>query len=336
MSEPIRVLLLGTGQMGQGIARLLLQKQGMELVGVVSRSSHRSLSGIELPVDHDLAAAIERTAPDIAIQANCSRLQEARGEIETLLQRGVNVISIAEEMAYPRASAPETASQLHQLALDNGVALLGTGINPGFVLDLLIIALSGVCHDIRAIHASRINDLSPYGPSVLDTQGVGLSEEAFYKGLEEGSVVGHFGFNESIRMIADTLGWELERIEQSREPIIASVRRESPHVVVEPGQVAGCHHRAIAYRHGEAVITLDHPQQLQPQREGVETGDSIEIKGRPDIQLSGSPEIPGGEATAALAVNMIPRVLNAAPGLYSMAELPVPAAILGDARERVG
>ena len=146
-------------------------------------------------------------------------------------------------------------------------------------------------------------------------------------------MVGHFGFNESIRMIADTLGWEIERIEQRREPILASKRRETPFVTVEPGEVAGCHHSAVAYCNGEAVITLDHPQQVQPEREGITTGDTIEIRGIPDIRLSGSPEIPGGEGTAALAVNMIPRVLNASPGLYSMAELPVPAAILGDARD---
>jgi hypothetical protein len=148
-------------------------------------------------------------------------------------------------------------------------------------------------------------------------------------------VVGHIGFPESIHLIAAAIGWDIERIEETREPIISEVRRETPCTVVRPGEVAGCLHRAVAYREGRPVITLIHPQQVHPQLAGTETGDRIEIRGTPTVRLSGSPEIPGGEGTCALAVNMIPRILNAAPGLHTMADLPVPAALLGDARRFV-
>jgi len=113
------------------------------------------------------------------------------------------------------------------------------------------------------------------------------------------------------------------------------VRRETPGVTVEPGQVAGCLHTATAWRRGEPAITLVHPQQVRPDLAGVGTGDRIEIDGSPPVRLAGSPEIPGGQGTAALAVNMIPHLLNAAPGLHTMADLPVPAARLGDARNWV-
>ncbi|MCK5622792.1 MAG: NADP-binding protein [Alphaproteobacteria bacterium] len=345
MRDLIRVIVVGTGQMGAGIGRLVLSKQGLELVGAYGRRSGRAGTdfggaiglgrNIGLPIGNDLAGLIEETRPDIAIQATCSRLADAKDEIVTLLDHGVHVISIAEEMAFPKRRSPEIAAEIDLLAAGRGVSVLGTGINPGFVLDLLVIALTGVCADIESIRAERCNDLSPYGPSVLASLGVGLTPEAFHRGLEDGSVVGHVGFPESIHMIADTIGWEIERIEESREPIVSQVRRETPFVTVEPGQVAGCLHRAVAYRDGKPVITLIHPQQTHPQLEGVQTGDSIEIAGRPNLRLGGSPEIPGGEATAALAVNMIPHVLNAAPGLHMMADLPVPAAILGDARNRV-
>jgi 4-hydroxy-tetrahydrodipicolinate reductase len=342
MQQPIRVLVLGTGQMGSGIARLLLQKQGIELVGVCARRTARA--GMDLgraigldadlgiPVSGDLERAISQTRPHIAIQATCSRVADARHEIETLVRHGVHVISIAEEMVYPACSAPAFAGELHSLAASHGVSVLGTGINPGFVLDLLVITLTGVCADVQSIAATRVNDLSPYGSSVLNSQGVGLDPEAFTEGLADGTVVGHFGFAESIHMIARAIGWDIERIDQNLEPIISGVRRETPFVTVEPGQVAGCHHRAVAYRDGKPVISLDHPQQVYPQLEGTATGDSIEIKGTPVIHLSGSPEIPGGQATCALAVNMIPRVLNAAPGLHTMADLPVPSAMLTDVR----
>lgn len=343
MSSGVRVMVLGIGQMGSGIARLVSTREGLELAALFDRRSLGAEENLcdllelppdpELILDNDLAEAIRRTRPDVAIQATCSRLEDAQVEVSILLENGVDVISIAEQMAWPAASSPERARALDRLALEHGATVLGTGINPGFVLDLLVIALSGVCLDIQSIHASRVNDLSPYGPSVLQTQGVGLSPEAFRAGLETGEVVGHFGFTESIHMIAANLGWDIERIEQQREPILTTVHRQTPFVSVAPGQVAGCHHRAVAYQDGRPIITLDHPQQINPEAEGIETGDQIEIRGTPTIRLGGRPEIPGGQGTVAVAVNMIPRVLDAAPGLYSMADLPVPAAMLGGHRK---
>jgi len=345
MHDLIRVVVLGTGQMGSGIARLLLEKQGLELVGIYARRAERNgldlgrLIGLDkelgICVSNDLDYTLERTQPHIAIQATCSRVDNAKGEITTLVRHGVHVISIAEEMAFPAVCSPAFTEEIHWAATANGVAVLGTGINPGFILDLLVITLSGVCADIESITAKRVNDLSPYGPSVLTSQGVGLSPEAFQTGLNNKTIVGHIGFTESMHMIASALGWEIERIEEKREAIVAQVRRETPFISVEPGQVAGCHHTAVAYWEGKPVITLIHPQQIHPILEGVETGDYIEIKGTPNISLSGSPEIPGGQATCALAVNMIPRVLAASPGLHSMADLPVPTAMLGDARKWV-
>lgn len=252
-----------------------------------------------------------------------------------LVKHGVNVISIAEEMAYPAANSPSLAKELHQLAIKHDVSVLGTGINPGFVLDLLVITLSGVCSEVQSITAKRVNDLSPYGPTVLASQGVGLTPMAFEKGLKDGTVVGHIGFVQSIHMIAAALGWEIDHIEQLREPIVSQIRRETPFVTIEPGQVVGCLHTASAYRQGQPVINLIHPQQINPQLDGLVTGDEIEITGIPNVKFAGRPEIPGGQGTAALTVNMIPRILNATAGLYSMADLPVPAAMLGDARKFV-
>lgn len=345
MRDDIRVLVLGTGQMGAGIARLLLAKPGFALVGAFGRRAERAGMDVGaaiglgrdlgIAVGVELAALIERAQPDIAIQATCSRLADAMGEITMLVRHGVHVISIAEEMAYPACSSPAFAEELHWLAVSKGVAVLGTGVNPGFVLDLLVVTLSAVCADIESVTATRSNDLSPYGPSVLVSQGVGLSPQAFAQGVRDGTVVGHLGFPESMHLIAAALGWDIERIEQTREPVVSRVRRETPLATVQPGQVAGCHHRAVAYCAGRAVITLDHPQQVHPQLEGVETGDRIEIRGSPNVCLSGSPEIPGGQATVALAVNMVPRVMNAPPGLHTMLDLPVPAALLGDARRVV-
>jgi 4-hydroxy-tetrahydrodipicolinate reductase len=322
--------------MGSAIARLVRERPGLELVGLCERGDLTST--IERHGDpgcrmgSDLTEMVEATRPEIAIQATRSRLDEVLEDIETLLGHGVHVISIAEEMVWPRASSPEAADRLDALARAKGVGVLGTGVNPGFVLDLLIITLTGVCAKVESIRAERVNDLSPYGPSVLRAQGVGLTPAAFRKGVAEGIVAGHHGFPQSIGMIAESLGWEIERIEETREPMLAKERRDREQLTVEPGCVAGCLHTAVAYRQGHPAITLIHPQLLHPHLDDVETVDRIEIKGSPDLRLESHPEIPGGVATAALAVNMIPRLLAAEPGLKSMADLPVPAATMTDVR----
>lgn len=342
MHDPVRVVVLGTGQMGSGIIKLLLEKQGVRLVGVHAQRAQRAgmdvgeVVGLErnigLQVSHDLPALLQRTQPQLAIQATCSTVAAAMEDITLVLRHDTHVISIAEEMAYPACAAPEMAETLHALAVTHGVSVLGTGINPGFVLDVLIIALTGVCARVDAITATRVNDLAPYGPSVLRSQGVGLSPDTFRQGFAAGAIVGHIGFPESIGMIAHAVGWHIDRIEQQREPIISTVTRQTPFVTIEPGQTAGCMHTAVAYTKDTPVIRLQHPQQVHPHLENVATGDRIEIHGEPNLHVTSSPEIPGGIGTIALAVNMIPRVLTAAPGLHTMADLPVPAAMMGDVR----
>lgn len=328
--------------MGAGIARLASVKNGLTVGGVFARRAERE--GLDLgsaiglgrefgvSIGTDLRNVVRTCQPDMAIQATCSTLEDASSELSLLIDSGIPVISIAEEMAFPASLSETWAQNIDRKAKQRGVAVLGTGINPGFVLDTLVVALSGVCADVTAITATRINDLSPYGETVLKSQGVGLTPEAFHRGVADGSVVGHVGFPQSIHMIAEALGWTIDRIDETRAPIVAEIPLVTEVVTVAPGQVAGCRHTAVAYAGDRPLITLIHPQQICPEAAGIATGDSIEIKGTPHIRLSGSPEIPGGIGTQAIAVNMIPAVLNAAPGLHVMTDLPVPAAQLGDMR----
>jgi 4-hydroxy-tetrahydrodipicolinate reductase len=345
MEGPLKVLVLGTGQMGSGIARLVIERPGLVLAGVWAR--RRDRAGLDagraiglgrelgLAVEADLGALVTRVRPDVAIQATCSRLADALGEIEACVRAGASVVSIAEELTWPRAASPALADRLDRVAREHRVAVLGTGVNPGFVLDLLVATLTGVCARVESIHARRVNDLSPYGPTVLAAQGVGLSPDAFRLGVAEGRVVGHVGFRQSIALLAAALAWEIERIEETREPIVSSVKRETPFAVVEAGQTAGCLHTAVGFRAGRPAVTLVHPQQVRPELEGIETGDAVEIAGEPPVRLAGSPEIPGGAATIALAVNAIPRVLAARPGLRTALDVPVPTATPGDVRARL-
>jgi 4-hydroxy-tetrahydrodipicolinate reductase len=333
--------------MGSGVIRLLLQKKGFELVGVYGNRKERAgrdvgeIVGLDktlgIRISADLEDLLTTARPDVVIQCTCSTMRVAAPEMEAAIRVGANVISIAEEASYPFYGSPAIAAGVDALAVQHHVTVLGTGINPGFVLDLLIIALTGVCFRVDRIKGTRINDLSPYGYHVLKTQGVNLLPEDFEKGVKDGSVAGHFGFPESIGMIAGALGWEIGRIEQHRIPIVSRVERDGGEIgTVKPGYTAGCMHTGVGYdKEGNVRIELIHPQQVHPEAEGVETGDVIEIFGEPNIRISTGPEIPGGIGTVALAVNMIPKVIDAAPGFKTMADLPVPSAIMGDLRSRI-
>ncbi len=337
--KKFRVVQWGLGAMGSGMARLVLEKEGLELVGgidmrpdYVGKDLGEVLGAgrkLGVSVTNDPASVLDRAKVDLVVIATTSWTKEQMPDLKKILSAGINCISIAEELAAPEAQSPALADELDALAKANGVSLLGTGVNPGFVLDLLVVTLSGVCHNVERIEASRVNDLSPYGPTVMKTQGVGTTPEQFAAGVADGSIVGHVGFPESIRMISDALGLGVTRIEESREPIVSTVYRETPHVKVAPGMVAGCAHVAVGYAGEKPVVKLVHPQQIHPHLEGQGTGDYINIYGRPEIHMSTGPEIAGGIATMGVAVNMIPHVVAATPGLKSMVDLPVPAALMG-------
>lgn len=334
-----RVIIWGLGAMGGGMAKFLLDREGIEIVGAIK---HRPVEGdpdlgkvlglgkkLGVKVSNDVNKVL-KTKADIVLHSTSSFTKDVFPELAKIMNSKKNVITIAEEMAYPQANEPALSKKIDALAKKNKVSVLGTGINPGFVLDTLIIALTGICANVKKIKAMRINDLSPFGPTVMRTQGVGTTVKEFYQGLKNGSIVGHIGFLESINMIADAIGWDLTEVKQTREPIITKVYRRTPHVEVQPGMVAGCKHIGYGMRGKEVLITLEHPQQICPGLEKIETGDYIKIEGTPNVNLSIKPEIPGGIGTMAIAINMIPAVIKASPGLKTMSDLPVPSVILKD------
>lgn len=334
--KPTRVIVVGLGAMGSGIARLLLDKKGIEIAAAAASRKEKQGKDLGEILGLGHKTGVITTSPDeafsvdadIVIQATTSFAREACPEILEYARSGKNVISIAEEMSYPHIVEPELAASIDQAARNSGVTILGTGINPGFILDTLILTLTAPFQRVLSIKASRINDLSPFGHGVMKTQGVGTSPEEFEKGLNEGRITGHIGFQQSVHMIADALGWDLDEVVETREPIISSVSRETPHVKIGPGMVAGCNHTAKGMVGGEPVIWLEHPQQVHPHLEGVETGDYIDIKGETSsLSMVIKPEIPGGIGTISMAVNMIPHVLNAPPGLLSMLDMPFPRAM---------
>jgi hypothetical protein len=344
--DTVKVILWGLGAMGSGMAKDIIQnKKGIEIVGAIGQNPQKigkdlgEVLGFSkklgVIISKNPAEVLRNTKADIVLHSTQSFTKDVFPEIKLVMESGKNIITIAEEMSAPQVETPDLANEMDALAKKHNVTILGTGVNPGFVLDTLILTLTGACQSVSKIWAARVNDLSPFGPTVMKTQGIGSTVEEFRIGVENGTIVGHIGFKQSIYLIAKSLGWELDEVVESREPIITTVYRETPHVEVKPGMVAGCRHVAHGFYGGQELITLEHPQQIHPELEGIKTGDYITIEGTPTIKFADEQEIPGGIGTMATAVNMIPQVINARAGLLTMPELPVVTALMGDVRKRI-
>jgi 4-hydroxy-tetrahydrodipicolinate reductase len=343
MKEKVKVIIWGLGAMGSGIADVLLNKQGVEIVGVVGRGKKLGTSMYDYVKtekgdrkDVLLGAydeVITEKAADVVVLCTDSFTKDAFDKIKYTVEKKINVISSAEEMAYPQAQEPELSKEIDKLAKENGVSVLGTGINPGLMMDLLAVALTGCMTDVESILCKRVNSLSPFGPKVMEEQGVGITEDEFMKGVEDGTLSGHVGFKESIYMIADALGWKVNRFEQQMKPILTNIDRKSPYGFAKAGNVAGVNMTGQGYIDDKLKIDMVHPQQIEPEMEGTQTGDYIKIKGTPEVNMAINPEVDGGLGTIAMCVNMIPLIINADAGLKTMIDLPVPRAIMGDFRD---
>lgn len=340
----VKVAIWGFGAMGSGMAKMILNKKGFDIVGVsdvydgfVGKSIFEILK-IDNPQNHDVIIEkhIERILveerPNIVLLATDSFTRKAYDKIKFIVEHKCNVISTAEEMAYPQAKEPELSKEMDRIAKENGVTILGTGVNPGMMMDLLAICISGVMRDVHDMEISRVNSLSPFGPTVMEEQGVGLTLDEFNNKLSKDELSGHVGFIESTYMIANALGLEVNNFEQTMSPIVTNVDRKSPYGFAKAGDVAGVDMRSFAKLSNDTKINMIHPQQIEPELEGISTGDYIKIKGTPEINLSNVPEVEGGIGTIAICVNMIPHVINAKAGLKTMIDLPVPRAIMGDVR----
>ena len=341
----VRVALWGLGAMGSGIARLLLSRKGVEIVGACDSAPHkrgRSLFEVleaeqgahpDAGVTGDIGELLNRSPIDCCVIATNSFVREVFPKIMLALEHSINVVTIAEEMSWPWAQHPQLARQMDDKAREKGVTVLGTGINPGMMMDLLAVFLSGCMTRVDHVRCERVNSLSPFGEAVMHDQGIGITREAFDRGVVDGTLAGHVGFAESAGMIDAALSLGVDRFTQQMQPILTQTDRRSPHGFAARGHVAGVNMTAQAAAGGEEKISLMHPQQIEPGPAGVDTGDYITLQGTPPVHMAIKPEVDGGLGTIAMACNMLPFAVAAKPGLRSMLDLPVPRCVMGDYRD---
>jgi hypothetical protein len=327
---PTRVMVVGLGPIGAGVARQLAARKLFRIVAAVDvdQAKHGKdlgevaglgrRTGVRVVDDAD--AAIRKARPQVAVLCTSSSLRSVWPQLAALLKRRVPVVATTEELAYPWYSNRPLARRIDAAARKARVAVVGTGVNPGFAMDALPIALTGICERVDAIRVERVQDARIRRLPFQRKIGSGLSELEFAEKVKAGSVR-HVGLTESVAMIADALGWKLERITDEIRPRLAEAPIESPYLSVEAGRVCGIVQDGTGYLGGRPVIALH----MEAYLGAPETYDAVTIEGSPALRVKAETGYHGDVATAAIAVNTIPKVLEARPGLHTMRSLALPS-----------
>lgn len=327
-----KVVQYGCGPIGCSIVRLAMTKTNIQILGAIDLENTGKDLGIVagtksrlgVLISNDPDAVLNQTKPDIVLHATGSSLKDIFPQLETIMKAGLNVISTSEELSYPYRKQPEMAAKIEKLAQAHGVTVLGTGVNPGFLMDAWPLFMTAVCQDIKQIRVVRVQDASHRRIPFQKKIGAGTTVEEF-KALVASGSLRHVGLPESIAMIAAGMGWPLDDITETIEPIIAEVELRSDFVTVRPGQAAGVKQVGHGWGNGSELIKLD----FQAYIGAEESYDAVYITGIPDIEVVVKGGVHGDLATAAMVINSIPRVIASPPGLMTMKDLPLVNALTG-------
>ena len=322
--------MYGLGPIGAAVARQIVSRKGFQIVGAVDIDRGKvgldlgEVIGLEkklkVRVTNDAAGAIKGGKPDVVVLCTSSSLKSVMPQIETVLKKKVAIVSTTEELSYPVGKNRALAKKIDALAKKARVAVVGTGVNPGFAMDALPITLTGICERVDSIRVDRIQDARSRRLPFQQKIGSGLTTEQFAQKVKDGSVR-HVGLAESVTMIADAMGWKLDKVTDEIHPKIADRAVESELIAVDPGYVCGIIQDGIGYVKGKPVITLH----MEAYLGAPESYDAVTVEGNPRITQKITGGLHGDIATASITVNSIPKILRVTPGLRTMADMPIPS-----------
>lgn len=307
MTGPLRVNVYGAGLVGSNVAEALAGREGIEIFGPFGREERDAALG---------------TGADVVVIATTSFLAAVADDIRAAVESGSNVITTAEEAAYPWANDTVIANRLDAIARSRGVTILGAGLNPGFAFDALVITACGYAWKVGSLRVERVVDLSGFGETVLRRIGVGYTREEFDEGRKSGSITGHIGFPQSMQVVAAKLGVRIDRIDREMTPIFAASRLEGASLTVEPGLSAGFEQRYTAIANGEPWFRALFTGHVGLHEIGREPLDEIFVEGPTPLHLVASPGMNPQIGSAAIVANSLRRVVEATPGWVTVADLP--------------
>lgn len=326
MAKTFRVIQMGLGPIGQRLVQYLAERPYLQLVGALDIDPAKQgqdaglLAGtraLGVAVSGD-GAEVLATAADAVILTTGSSLVRIMPQLESCVAAGKAVVSTCEELAYPFADHPAAAERLDRLARDRGVAVLGTGVNPGFLMDALPIFLSSACQQVRSVEVQRHQDAAIRRLPFQRKIGAGLSPDEFAAQFAQGHIR-HVGFAQSIRLIARSFGWTLDEVSESVEPVVATQATASAFVEVAAGQCAGLRQIGKGLARGETLVTLE----LEAYLGHPHPRDTVVVHGQPTLRSTIEGGVDGDIATCAMVINALPALLQAQPGLRTMADIPL-------------
>lgn len=327
--QPIRVVIYGLGQIGLQTCKVILGRRDIQLVGAIDTDPGKlqrdvaDLAGLKRPsgvrVSDRPDDVLGVTRPEVVILTTGSRFKSILPQIKNCVNARTNVVSSCEELLMPQVRYPAQTRELDKLAKSRDVSVLGTGVNPGFVMDTMALAATSPCLEVKSVKVERVVDASSRRENLQKKIGTGMTAAQFRKGVKK-EELGHVGLLESMYLIAEGLGWKLDKVDEKIKPVLAKKRVRTPHLTVQSGQVAGIHHVCRGLKNRKEIVSLD----LQMFVGAKKPSDRITIVGNPNVNLVFENGVAGDEATVAMLVATVPSMAKLEPGVRSMIDVPVP------------
>lgn len=327
--EKTRTIHYGLGTIGCGVVRALLSDPNIEVVGAIdphpakARKDLGEVAGVGhllgVEVSFDPEPVLNDVYADVVVHCTGSSVPEVYPQLMQLIGAEKSVVSSCEELSFPWLRYPDLTQKLDRRAKETGVRILGTGVNPGFVMDLLPLMAATISRQVKAVHVRRVVDTSTRRVQLQRKTGAGLSVKGFEEGARGGGI-GHVGLRESVFMIADTLGFsKLDDVTETLEPVVAKKRTKTEYFSVDRGYVAGLRQSARAVVDDKTVVHLEVEMSIG----ATNPRDVIEIDGTPPLTLEIPGGVPGDVATASILANCVPFVAHSRmTGLITMRDLP--------------
>lgn len=325
--KKIKVIQYGLGAMGSKMAEFVLKKEELELVAVIVKSEDKIGKDIGEVLKWNKKVGVKcytsdyvfkNIKADVMLHAAVSYVPKVWEQIKPAVESGINVITIAEEMSYPFVKYKKLCKEIDTLAKKHKVTVLGSGINPGFAMDYFVLALTGIVHSVNKIKVTRLINFAPFGQAIQNNIGIGLTVSEFKKGVANKLLPVHIGLPECIYMLSNSLKWNIDKIIETKEPVITKKFLKVPgYKSIPAGHVSGFNQRAIAYSKGKEKIVLE---ELGRVDQKLDYKNTVYLYGYPNIIESMN--VPSGDlTTTSHAVNLIPAVLNSKPGLLTMLDI---------------
>ncbi len=324
----MKVIVYGLGEMGKRMAERILASDALDLVGAIDIDPQKvgrdvgellGRSPIGVTVEDNAEKVLTDHPGAFVVHTTVSQLEKAAPQILQILETGHSGVSTTEELSYPWVRHPDLARKLDTVAKEHQRTFVGTGVNPGFLMDYFPAVVAALSSGIQSITVRRYVNASLRRKPLQAKIGSGLTPMEFKRLFDEGKM-GHVGLVESAQLLARLLQWELKDLKETCDPIVANETVQTEFFKVEPGFVRGMRHqvKAVDTRgrtiHLDLLMALDHPEQY----------DEVEIEGTPPVRVRFPEGVHGDMATVNVTLSVLRRVPDLPPGLLNMADLPLP------------